>query len=103
MRERDQLFKRLDYIKLNGDINKPEDGFIFSPQEYVGENNKPSSIWYEQVATDFYNYTFLFIGTKLNEPLLQHYLQRYKIINRSEEGSSFLLVPSFTEIEEINF
>lgn len=102
MREKDQLFKRIDYIKLNGDINKPEDGFIFSPQEYVEENHKPSSIWYEQVATDFYNYTFLFIGTKLNEPLLQHHLQRYKIINRSEENSSFLLVPEFTEIEEIH-
>lgn len=31
----DSLYEQISLIKLNGDINVPDDGFIFSPSEYA--------------------------------------------------------------------
>ncbi|WP_163348070.1 hypothetical protein, partial [Enterobacter hormaechei] len=30
----DPFFSQMDLVKLNGDINYPEEGFIFSPAQY---------------------------------------------------------------------
>jgi len=56
--EQDQLFKELDYIKLNGSIDRLRDGLIFSSKEYgVASTNPP--FWYRELAHDFFRYTFL--------------------------------------------
>ncbi|WP_181945071.1 SIR2 family protein, partial [Klebsiella pneumoniae] len=44
----DQLFHKLDYIKLNGDVKKPNEGYIFSPQEYGAASAKPP-LWYKEL------------------------------------------------------
>lgn len=97
--EQDQFFSKLDYIKLNGDINRLGEGFIFSPQEYSGASAKPP-LWYEELAKDYFNYTFVFVGTKLKEPLFFHQIERYKGKATLPEQRSYVLVPSITKIEE---
>ncbi len=99
-KERDQSYRDLDYIKLNGDISKPMEGYVFSPEEY-GRSAAEMPIWYDEVANDFYNFTFIFIGTQLNEPLLEHHIQRYKGRNKSIERISYLITPSITPLYKI--
>ncbi|WP_082866303.1 P-loop NTPase [Marinomonas gallaica] len=98
----DQLFESMDYIKLNGDVNRIADGFIFSSQEYAQASGNPP-LWYEELADDYLKYTFLFIGTRLDEPLFKHQVERYKGKTNSSEQRSYLLIPSLTEMQVDNF
>lgn len=99
--EADQFFERLDYIKLNGDIRRKDSGYIFSPQEYsTGSVGEP--FWYNELARDFHRYTFIFIGTNLNEPLFNHHIEKYKLKSKSKNLKSYILVPDLTSIQQAN-
>lgn len=89
--ERDQFFSKLDYIKLNGSVDRLKDGIIFSSSEYAKSATR-SLPWYEQCASDFIRSPFLFIGTQLNEPLLKFHIERYKTINGTTAGRSYVIV-----------
>lgn len=97
--ERDQFFGRLDYIKLNGSADRLRDGIIFSSSEYAKATARALP-WYEQCASDFIRTPFLFIGTKLNEPLLKFQIERYKTVNGTKAGKSYVITPSATEIQK---
>lgn len=97
--DHDQLLKSIDYIKLNGCVDRIKDGLIFSSEEY-GKASSESPLWYKELAEDFYNYTFIFIGTTLNEPLFYHQIARYKADTNSIEGRSYVITPSATQIEK---
>ena len=97
--QQDQTFQELDYIKLNGCIKHPEFGFIFSAKEYAS-GAAETSAWYKQVACDFYNYQFIFIGTKLDEPLFQHMLELYQKQTMKNPRRGFVITPSATDIEK---
>ena len=89
-------------IKLNGDINKPDLEYIFSPEQYAKSINSNSN-WYSQLVNDMFTYTFVFIGTKLNEPLLEYHLQRFKTNNNVNiPNQGFVITPSATEIEKLS-
>ncbi|HEY8035434.1 MAG TPA: SIR2 family protein [Methylobacter sp.] len=96
--EVDQFYQTLDYIKLNGDINQPSGGYIFSPQEY-GAGSAKEPIWYDEVARDFYKYTFIFIGTTLKEPLFYHQIEKYKAKTNSSDMKSYVLIPELTPLQ----
>lgn len=102
LKETDQFFHRTDLIKLNGDINYPKDGFIFSEQEYAqGSTKEP--LWYSELARDFNRNIFLFIGSKLKEPLLWHQIEKYKARTGLESGVSYVLTPdSLSEIQKLS-
>lgn len=87
-------------VKLNGDINTPSLGYIFSPQEYA-QNTLSNNNWYEELAQDMHNYTFVFIGTKLNEPLLEYHLQKFKNDNGvTTSTKGYVITPSASDIEK---
>ena len=96
--DQDQNFLRLDYVKINGCVNRISEGLIFSPQEY-GAGSAKTPTWYSQLAQDYFGSQFLFIGTKLREPLLSHQIERFRERSASIEPTSFLLTPSASEIE----
>lgn len=100
--ETDQFFHRIDLIKLNGDINYPKDGFIFSEQEYArGSTKEP--LWYSELARDFNRNVILFIGSKLKEPLLWHQIEKYKARANIQSGTSYVLTPdTLSKIETLN-
>ncbi len=97
--DQDQVFRSLDYVKLNGSADRIELGFIFSHDEYGRASAKPP-LWYRELAEDFYRHTFLFIGTKINEPLFYHQIARYRDDTHSVERRSYVLTPHATEIEK---
>lgn len=96
--DRDQFFDHLDFIKLNGSVDRLKEGIIFSSSEYAKAGASPRP-WYEQCASDFIRSPFLFVGTKLNEPLLKYHIERYKLFNNKTPGRSYVITPSATEIQ----
>ncbi|TVK99200.1 cold-shock protein [Shewanella algae] len=97
--EPDQFFQTLDLIKLNGDINYPSGGYIFSALEYArGSVDEP--LWYSELAKDYHRYTFIFIGTKLKEPLFLHHVEKYKTKTASTDLRSYLLTPTISTIRK---
>lgn len=99
LEEIDPIFKSVQLIKLNGSADRPEDGFIFSPQEY-GEGSARLPIWYRELGQNHSGYTFVFLGSKLNEPLFQHAMAEMRSVVRREPIRGYVLTPSATEIEK---
>ena len=95
----DTIFNYVQIIKLNGSADRPEDGFIFSPQEYGdGSNRLPT--WYRELGHNYSNYTFLFIGSKLNEPLFQHAIAEMRSVEKRAPLRGYVITPSASEIEK---
>jgi len=101
LRDRDSMFQRLDYIKLNGSIDRMRDGIIFSPSEYARATVSPMP-WYEEVAADSLRVPILFIGTTLDEPLLKYHIERYKQSHKKRPGMGFVLTPKMSEIQRLD-
>ncbi len=98
----DPSYRYMDYVKLNGSINEIQNGFIFSPSEY-GQAAASGQLWYDELAKDFFNFMFIFIGTKLNEPLFYHHIERYKSLGHDGGPGAFLLTPALTAIKATAF
>ena len=58
--------------------------------------------WYEEAAIDFIQSPFLFVGTKLNEPLFKYHIERYKQIVGKQQGVSYVITPDASEIEKLD-
>jgi hypothetical protein len=101
LKERDPVFRRLDYIKMNGCISRLRDGLVFSQAEYAQSANSPQP-WYQESAADFLRSPFLFVGTKLDEPLFKFHIERYKQCSKANPGMSYVITPSATEIQRLD-
>jgi len=99
LQDGDPFFDRLDYVKLNGCVTRLQDGVIFSAAEYANAASAHHP-WYDQCASDFVQSTFLFIGTKLNEPLLKYHIERYQSLNNKRSGRSYVITPTATVIQQ---
>lgn len=97
--DQDNFFDRLDLVKLNGSVDRLAEGLIFSANEYAKSTNRALP-WYEQCGSDFIRYPVLFIGTKLNEPLLKFHIERYKSITGRSPGRSYVITPTATEVQK---
>jgi len=97
----DPMYDRLDLVKLNGCVTRLADGVIFSASEYA-KATASTLPWYEQSANDFISTPFLFIGTKVNEPLLKFHIERYKDIHGSAPGVSYVVTPNASEIQKLD-
>lgn len=80
-------------IKLNGSVDHLEAGLIFTADEYH-DNIDRHDTWYNQIVADFYDKTFVFIGTQLNEPVFQHHLRRKEREGGVSAGESYIICPS---------
>ena len=95
MREKRKDWDGLDkcqVIHLHGLASEYEEGVIFSETQYATATISHGP-WYEKLGEDFSNYTLLFVGTKLNEPLFLYHVNRF-IDRYSQAGRSYLLSPT---------
>lgn len=99
LEEIDPIFKSVQLVKLNGSADRPEDGFIFSPQEYGEGSNRPP-VWYRELGQNHSNYTLVFIGSKLNEPLFQHAMAEMRSIVKRAPLRGYVITPSASEIDK---
>ncbi|BBS12598.1 P-loop NTPase [Klebsiella aerogenes] len=95
----DPFFSQMDLVKLNGDINYPEEGFIFSPAQY-GEGSAEEPVWYMELARDYHRFTFVFIGTKIKEPIFRHQIEKYKKRTGDQSLKSYLIVPELSSVQQ---
>lgn len=100
--DKDQLFSRLEYIYLNGSARRLEEGFVFSPEEY-GKASATQPRWYEEIASDYLQCTFVFIGSTLAEPVFYHQVERYKERAGISAPLSYVILPHATEIQVAGF
>ncbi|MHA7066115.1 P-loop NTPase [Azospirillum argentinense] len=96
-----------DYVQiihLHGDASKPEHGFIFSQSEYNARLNKGDHDWYRALTSDYISYTPVFIGSRLNEPILSAELDRARPVSGAGLGVAYLVTPDqFTEVQLSGF
>lgn len=97
--DQDNFFDRLDFVKLNGTIDRLDEGVIFSSSDYAKATTR-SLPWYEQCGSDFVRSPVLFIGTKLNEPLLKFHIERYKSVTGKSPGRSYVITPSASDFQK---
>jgi len=100
--DQDPLYSKLNIIKLNGSADRLNEGIIFSTEEYA-QGTATELLWYRELASDFHRFSFLFIGTMLDEPILYHHIERYKFESKELNQKSFIITPSASEIEKDDF
>lgn len=96
--DKDQMYGKLDYVYLNGSVSRIKDGFIFSPEEY-GVASAMSPLWYEELASDYMQCMFVFIGTVINEPVFFHHIERYKYRSSSKGVVSYVITPHMSSVK----
>jgi tetratricopeptide (TPR) repeat protein len=90
--EEQRTFDCVEIVHLNGYINNMGCGFVFTPSQYRAEI-RHSSTWYAKCAQDFFDKTFIFIGTKLNEPIFEAHVEEISRNRGQYSARSFFLSP----------
>lgn len=89
----DDDITHLQTIYLHGQITKIEHGLILTETEYnkviAGEKHN----WYRQLAVDYVKWTPVFIGSKLNEPILSLELERARKDRDNGLGKAYVIIP----------
>lgn len=84
----------LQIIKLHGDAGRPDLGLIMSESEYGRVMSQGRHAWYTQAGNDYVNFTPVFIGSRLAEPILTAELERAKRDSgETALGKAFLITP----------
>jgi SIR2-like domain len=90
-REDPRGYSECQLIYLHGFVGDFSDGFVFSASDYA-KKAASGIAWYEHLGEDFYNYTIVFIGTKLDEPLLFQHINTV-LSEHDIPGISYLVTP----------
>jgi hypothetical protein len=86
----DEDLEFLHVVHLHGEAIKPEHGFIFSSSEYYDRLNRDTHDWYRAAAVDYVQHVPIFIGSRLNEPILAAELDRARPNPEAGLGLAFL-------------
>lgn len=100
-RERDQSLEKAQLIYLHGKLPCNPEDVIFSSKQYAKASLKNQPL-YSQFVFDYATHGTIFIGTDLNEPLFESYIE-------SREGrggyaelrpKSFIITPSLSPVKK---
>jgi len=80
-------------VHLNGSVLNPDAGYLIAHSDYSRAISTDAPGWYKQAAADYLEFTPIFIGTKLNEPLLERELERAKRKENSRVGRAYVITP----------
>ncbi|MCP1471658.1 tetratricopeptide (TPR) repeat protein [Sphingobium sp. OAS761] len=89
----DHGIETLPVIHLHGEVDKPEHGFIFTESEYNKALIDGKHHWYRQLAQDYVSGVPIFVGSRLEEPILSHELDRARPVAGEPLGQAFLICP----------
>lgn len=81
----------LHVVHLNGYVRELDKGAIFAKVDYDKRLGQLDAGWYREAAEDHFLHCSIFIGTRLNEPLLWTELERVR--ESSAYSRSFLIIP----------
>lgn len=97
---RDQYLSKLQYVKLNGDLNDSLDVVTFGTRQYAKRSSEYDA-WYDHFVRDYSMHCTILIGTQLDEPLFWEAIesrQGRKGAARELRLKSFLISPSISPI-----
>ena len=84
----------IQVIHVHGWSTKPDDGYVFSLEEYAGAMG-PNSPWTAVLAHTLATEPFIIAGTSLEEPDIEYFLRgRKSDLIRKDRGPSFLVEPN---------
>lgn len=96
----DIWFEHVHGVHLHGSVLELSKGLTFTAAEYAGQTAIPNP-WYQALADDMYSNSVVFVGSKLNEPPMYHYLamrsERSKGIPEVR-AKAFVITPSVSAI-----
>lgn len=83
----------VELFKLHGCVNKPENGFIFSSDEYISmiEN---ADFRMKEFANDYFKNDVIFVGTELDEDDISYILKNYLSSGYEHNTRCFYICPS---------
>jgi len=92
----------LQIIYLNGQASKPEHGLIFSESEFARAAGNETLHWYRRAGQDYFSCP-VFIGSRLDEPILWAQIERAKRTENTAVGLGFVATPGkITQIQAQN-
>ncbi|MBN1787045.1 MAG: SIR2 family protein [Sedimentisphaerales bacterium] len=103
--ERIQHFNPLQCVHLHGHVDHLSKGLTFTLPDFAQQTVKPNP-WYQQLIDDLYRTTFLFVGTNIEEPQFQHYLNLREAkfsTSREYRPKSFIVNINISPIRERTF
>jgi len=96
----DIWFEHVHGAHLHGSVLDPKKGLTFTPTEYAGQTAIPNP-WYQALVDDMYANSVIFVGGKLSEPPMYHYLairsERSKG-TREVRAKAFVVTPNVSAI-----
>lgn len=101
--ERDQSLETTQIVYLNGKLPCEPDEIIFSTQQYA-KNQLSHQPLYGQFVYDYATLPTIFIGTDLNEPLFERYIEARegRFGFRELRPKSFLISPQLSPVKVDN-
>lgn len=83
----------LELFKLHGCVNKRENGFIFSTDEYIAAIDN-AEFKLKEFANDYYKNDIIFLGTELDEDDIAYILNNYVTSGYEHNKNCFYISPS---------
>lgn len=83
----------LELFKLHGCVNKRENGFIFSVDEYIAAIAN-AEFKLKEFANDYYKSDIIFLGTELDEDDIAYILNNYLASGYEHNKNCFYISPS---------
>ena len=66
----------LEYVKLHGCVNAPDEPFIFSKTEYDNLISSRLNFKHNKLISDIQNENFIFVGASLDERDIDYYISQ---------------------------
>jgi ABC-type dipeptide/oligopeptide/nickel transport system ATPase subunit len=96
----DMWYENVHLVHLHGSVLDLGKGLTFTPAEYAGQTAVPNP-WYQALADDMFSSSVVFVGTRLNEPPMYHYLamrsERSKGV-QEVRPKAFVVTPTMSPI-----
>ena len=97
-REKDDYNKleKIEYIKLHGCVNEPDEDFIFSEQEYADLISSQMNFKLNNLVLDIQKEYFIFVGASLEERDIEYYIRQYEKAGYIKKGKIFFINPEIS-------
>ena len=83
----------LEYVKLHGCVNAPDEPFIFSKTEYDNLISSRLNFKHNKLISDIQNENFIFVGASLDERDIDYYISQYENAGHFRKGKLFFIEP----------
>lgn len=86
----------LEYVKLHGCVNAPDEPLIFSKTEYDNLISSRMNFKHNKLISDIQNEDFIFVGASLDERDIDFYISQYENAGHFRKGKLFFIEPNPT-------